>query len=239
MNICIFHEGLVKHYYRLEKSNQARSLTEMLNFMLVLVLTRNQDAHLWKNIVAHCFDYFIHSKKELMTFTLEILSSTLENDNADSDPLILLTFLCVIMAVKIIAIKWILSFNLYIQIPMYVVDFKKRATQTRRGQIMLAKQRKPAKKKSMEVKKNTIPPIRITQEEKELIYEASALSGQTISQFVVNNILRVSQNVLSKQTLLLGEKDYAEIFDENSASMPGKNENLKSAFSKLSSISGK
>ena len=102
---------------------------------------------------------------------------------------------------------------------------------------MLAKQRKPAKKNSLEVKTTTIPPLRITQEEKNLIYEASALSGQTISQFVINNILRASQNVLSKQSILLSEKDYEDIFDQNNSSLP--NENLKKSFSKLSSISGK
>ena len=104
---------------------------------------------------------------------------------------------------------------------------------------MVTKQRKPAKKKSLEVKSTTIPPIRITQEEKSLIYEASMLSGQTISQFVINNVLRVSQNILSKNSILLNSQDYVELFDENNTTVQEENKSLKSAFSKLSSLSGK
>ena len=104
---------------------------------------------------------------------------------------------------------------------------------------MVTKQRKPAKKKSLEVKSTTIPAIRITQEEKSLIYEASILSGQTISQFVINNVLRVSQSILSKNSILLNTDDYEELFDDNNTCVQEENKSLKSAFSKLSSLSGK
>ena len=104
---------------------------------------------------------------------------------------------------------------------------------------MTTKQRKPAKKNSVEVKSTTIPPIRITKEEKALIYEASTLSGQSISQFIVNNVLRVSQNILSRNSILLNSQDYKEIFDDNQDSFESENDHLKSAFSKHSSISGK
>ena len=102
----------------------------------------------------------------------------------------------------------------------------------------MATQRKPAKKQSLSVKNTTIPPIRITQEEKQLIYEASSLSGQTISQFVMNNVLRASQNVLSKHLILINNEDYAEIFDSN-YSVSEENKELKTAFSKLAVITGK
>ncbi len=99
-------------------------------------------------------------------------------------------------------------------------------------------QRKPAKKKSLSVKNTTIPPIRITQEEKQLIYEASMLSGQTISQFVINNVLRVSQNVINNNSILLNSEEYSQFIEQDD---PSKNENrtLKNAFSRLSRLSGK
>ena len=100
-------------------------------------------------------------------------------------------------------------------------------------------QRKPAKKRSLAVKSTTIPPIRITREEKELIYEASELSGQTVSQFVINNVLRVSQNVLSKHSILLNNEDYSELYDQNDTSVENENKLLKDALSKHSSLSGK
>lgn len=103
----------------------------------------------------------------------------------------------------------------------------------------MATQRKPAKKRSLSVKSTTIPPIRITQEEKQLIYEASEVSGQTISQFIINNVLRVSQNILSKNSILLNNEDYTQFYDQNNPSLEGENEKLKEAFSKLSSLSGK
>lgn len=103
----------------------------------------------------------------------------------------------------------------------------------------MAAQRKPAKKRSLLVKSTTIPPIRITQEEKKLIYEASELSGQTVSQFVINNVLRVSQNVLSKHSILLNSEDYSEFYDQNDTSLENENKSLKDAFLKISSLSGK
>lgn len=80
-------------------------------------------------------------------------------------------------------------------------------------------QRKPAKKHSLSVKSTTIPPIRITEQEKHLIYEASKMSGQTISQFIISNVLRASQNVFSKHSILLSNEDYAQFFDENDSSI--------------------
>jgi uncharacterized protein (DUF1778 family) len=100
-------------------------------------------------------------------------------------------------------------------------------------------QRKPAKKHSLSVKTQKIPPIRITEEEKKLIYEASELSGQTVSQFIVNNVLRISQNVLSQHFILLNNEDYAELQDQNDTSLEKENKPLKEAFSKLSSFSRK
>jgi uncharacterized protein (DUF1778 family) len=100
-------------------------------------------------------------------------------------------------------------------------------------------QRKPAKKRSLAVKNTTIPPIRITQEEKELIYEASELSGQTVSQFVINNILRVSQNVVSNHSILLNSEDYSDLYEQNDNSLENKTKSLKEALSRLSSLSGK
>ncbi len=101
----------------------------------------------------------------------------------------------------------------------------------------MLKQRKPAKNKSLAVKSTTIPPIRITPEEKQLIYEASSLSGQSISQFIINNVLRVSQNVIAKNSILLDSKDYEQIFEQNDFPSESENEALKDAFSRLSSLS--
>ncbi len=98
-------------------------------------------------------------------------------------------------------------------------------------------QRNPAKKKSVSVKSTTIPPIRITQEEKKLIYEASKISGETISQFVINNLLRVSQNVISKNSILLNSEEYSQFLGQEDLS-DNQNKNLKNGFSKLSNLSG-
>ena len=99
-------------------------------------------------------------------------------------------------------------------------------------------QRKPAKKKSLAVKRTTIPPIRITQEEKELIYRATLLSGQTISQFVINNILKASQNIINKNSILVENEDYLQLLDQEEQST-NDNKNLKSAFASLANCSGK
>ena len=99
-------------------------------------------------------------------------------------------------------------------------------------------QRKPAKKKSLSVKSTTIPPIRITQEKKQLIYEAAMLSGQTISQFIINNVLRVSQNVINKNSILLNIDEYSQFIEKDDSS-DNENKTLKNTFSKLSGLSGK
>ncbi|NBO32632.1 MAG: DUF1778 domain-containing protein [Cyanobacteria bacterium WB6_1B_304] len=99
-------------------------------------------------------------------------------------------------------------------------------------------QRKPAKKKSLSVKSTTIPPVRITQEEKHLIYEASMLSGQTISQFIINNLLRVSQSVINKNSILLNSEEYSSLIDQDDSS-ESENKTLKNAFSRHSGLSGK
>ncbi|WP_338635004.1 DUF1778 domain-containing protein [Spirobacillus cienkowskii] len=100
-------------------------------------------------------------------------------------------------------------------------------------------QRKPAKKKFLAVKRTTIPPIRMTQEEKELIYRATLLSGQTISQFVFNNVLNAAQNIINKNSILVENEDYLQLLNQEEPQSNNDNKNLKSAFATLANYSGK
>lgn len=68
------------------------------------------------------------------------------------------------------------------------------------------KQRSPAKKGEPK-KLETIAPLRLTQEEKELIYQAAEVSNQSVSNFVINNILRISLKVIENQVVLVDDEE--------------------------------
>jgi uncharacterized protein (DUF1778 family) len=72
------------------------------------------------------------------------------------------------------------------------------------------KQRSTAKKGDAK-KLETIAPLRLTPEEKTLIYQAAGLSNQSVSEFVINNILRISLKVTENEITLIEDDEIASI----------------------------
>jgi uncharacterized protein (DUF1778 family) len=87
---------------------------------------------------------------------------------------------------------------------------KSKKTQMKSLNDIPRKQRSPAKKGEPK-KLETIPPLRLTQDEKSLIYQAAELSNQSVSEFVINNILRISLKVTENEIILIDDDEFASI----------------------------
>ena len=101
----------------------------------------------------------------------------------------------------------------------------------------LKKQRSPAKKG--EVKKlETMAPLRLTQEEKALIYQAAEVSNQSISEFVINNILRISLKVTENEITLIDDEEFTSLKKKRSVPKSSKVK-MKSAMKRAALLIAK
>lgn len=99
------------------------------------------------------------------------------------------------------------------------------------------KQRSPAKKDEAR-KSETIAPLRLTAEEKEIIYRAARMSDQTVSEFILNNILRVSLQVTTNELFLAGDEDL-KAFNKKARVAKSVAEKMKSASKNAERMSAK
>ena len=99
------------------------------------------------------------------------------------------------------------------------------------------KQRSPAKKGEAK-KLETIAPLRLTQEEKALIYQAAEISNQSVSKFVINNILRISLKVTENEITLIDDDEFESLGKKRSVPKSSQ-EKMKSAMKNAALLNAK
>ena len=99
------------------------------------------------------------------------------------------------------------------------------------------KQRSPAKKGEPK-KLETIAPLRLTQEEKAIIYQAAEISNQSVSEFVINNILRISLKITENEVTLIDNVELESIVKKQKVAKPAQ-EKMKSAMKTAARLNAK